>query len=211
MYMITWYDSSDTEQKRNKSQASMKTNYPPWLGHQVSLAKIYHDNSLEQWRKKVRSMHDKKVRSPKTVLTWSTSARRTIVSGRFAFSLKSWIQQSIPKYQALFRPRKVSAWPSKCYARPVKRILISNRKKGGTIKWLLRPNDLPPCNIAIYQISRYIIMKCLPANHIENQEFRRISKHGVIFSRKTLISIMFNLVELVEKRTRLEICNTTGT
>lgn len=81
---------------------------------------------------------------------------------------------------------------------------VANEKQGGTIKSHIRSNALTTGDTAMIQTPRYIIMNFLTISHIENQEFRHISKHDVVFSRKTLVLIM-----LVEKRITLELCNTT--
>lgn len=158
--------------------------------------------------KEVLLIYDKKAGNLKNVLAWCTSYKWTIVPGRFAFFSIKRIPQSISAYQVLFRLRKDSTWPRKCYMRLILRSSISSPKTRRhyqvtlSFKCLTTSQD---SNVPNKKVHNY---EFFPTRLIENQTRRRISKHDIVFSRRTLISIMFNLVELVEKRITLEPRNT---
>ncbi len=63
---------------------------------------------------------------------------------------------------------------------------------------------------AIYAYIRLIVMKSLPTTIVEDQEFRNLSRFNVAITRRTIVSVIFALVELVERRVASELKRTKG-
>eukprot|EP00171_Calliarthron_tuberculosum_P001364 IDg1364t1 len=83
-------------------------------------------------------------------------------------------------------------------------------REGGTIRSHFSSSTISPYEKTINAYIRLVVLKSLPMSIAEDPEFRRFSRHDSTVTRKTLIAVIYNLVELVEKRIAFEMKDTVG-
>jgi len=85
-----------------------------------------------------------------------------------------------------------------------------SQKNGGTIRSHFDCQMLSEYELAMYGYMRLIVMKNLPVDTVEDEDFRTFSKFKVHINIRTLDAVIFQLVELVEELISKEIKNTRG-
>jgi len=83
-------------------------------------------------------------------------------------------------------------------------------KKGGSIRYHFESTALSEYELAMYGYLRLIIMKNLPLDAVQDDEFRAFSRFKVHIHRDTIQAVIFHLVEMVEAKISKEIENTKG-
>jgi len=63
---------------------------------------------------------------------------------------------------------------------------------------------------AMYAYIRLIVLQSLPISIVEQKEFRELGRFNIVFSRKTITTVILALVQIVEKRIAAELNGTKG-
>lgn len=83
-------------------------------------------------------------------------------------------------------------------------------QKGGTIRSHFEMQSLSEYEKAIHGYIRLIVMKSLPLYYVSDPEVRNFSRYDVNIGKRTLVEVIFKLVELVEKKIAIELECTKG-
>lgn len=81
---------------------------------------------------------------------------------------------------------------------------------GGSILSHFSIRALTEMDKAVFGYLRLIVMRSLPVTIVEDEEYRRFTKHGQKISYRMIVSVILRLVELVEKRVSIELQGTQG-
>lgn len=62
----------------------------------------------------------------------------------------------------------------------------------------------------MYDFIRMIFMRNEPSSCVEDKEFRSFSKHNVNISRRTILEVIFHLIEFVEHQITMKMADEKG-
>lgn len=77
--------------------------------------------------------------------------------------------------------------------------LVDSRKKGGTILHHFQRNALSEYDRSMYRYIRLIVMKNTAVSIVEDEDYRQFAEFKVPIGAKTIVSVIFKLVALVEQ------------